>query len=109
MQYAVSTHRIRNKAKAKKLKAEVKISHDMNFPCASFQKQYSMQYIPLICFALVVITHKKAAFVCRTMEAYAKVDSASQSSQAVPHCSSLKLLGAPLILVLPWLHLIQHL
>lgn len=46
-------------------------------------------------------------FVCHTVEAYAKVESASQSLQAVPHCASLKLLNALLILMLPWLHLVN--
>lgn len=66
-----------------------------------------VQYIPLMWFISVVIIHKKAVSVCHTVEAYAKVESASQSSQAVPHCASLKLLNALLILMLPWLHLVN--
>lgn len=50
---------------------------------------------------------QESFFVCHTVEAYAKVESASQSSQAVPHCASLKLLNALLILMLPWLHLVN--
>lgn len=45
--------------------------------------------------------------VCHTVESYAKVESASQSSQAVSHCASLKLLNALLIPMLPWLRLVN--
>lgn len=48
----------------------------------------------------------KTLSVCHTVEADAQVGSASQSLQAVPHCVSLKLVGA-LIPMLPWRHLVN--
>lgn len=108
---AVSIYVISNKPLLIKLfsawfiSVAAKIPHKMNFLTKTVPAiPTPVQYIPPMWFTSVVIIHKEAVSVCHTVEAYAKVESASQSSQAVPHCASLKLLNALLILMLPWLH-----
>lgn len=78
-----------------------KLSHFLsahNAPCSILLLMWSIS---------VVIIHKYALPACHTVQAYAEVECASQSLQPVPHCAPLKVLNALLVLMLPWLHLVN--
>lgn len=62
---------------------------------------------PLTRFLSVNYPQKSCCISCHTVEAYAQMQPASQSSQAEPHRASLKLLNALLIPALPWLQLVD--
>lgn len=69
-----------------------------NNPCRLFYFIFFLMWR-----SAVTAIHGKTAPARHTTEAHAQVGSASQRSQAVPHCASLKQVGS-LILMLPWRH-----